>query len=580
MLARGVTTMSETRYDACLGLINNAEANNHAACDDNVAEIIGLDNIQGGNIVNRDGESVLLSGSLLPTATVKYTDALSAGDNDEYRAAVSQNAASALRNGIIKKARNELTISRSELEFFIDAASLRLGGEEALAFIDGRLAEAQEYAFTVPRDDFAAIADESVTAHIDFLTRLRRSVELGMGGNATDEMLAQKSALQTELLSALDNNDLSAARDIRAAISNIDEMLADMPGGVGAAAAAAAQDVMSSVTQTLDEGGDSDDLLADIDALGGLLPSNFAAVFPMLENIQGRLLQKRDVDDDASYNAAINAVETLMLDNRDAYNRVTAAGLSADEALSVADAYFNGDNEGARLFDDGLIGGAGTGGGASTSGSGISAPGAPGRRGDDLTGNGAALAGTITSIATGGDDLASGFADAEDLSDAEKDAVLVLALAMYADEFGDTSLNGLMRAEANRLLETNGLIFEELRESSAQYVPARMLADYLKLRYVWNKNLNGGALARGGGYRFYTVYSAEIITGPNREDVDYMAFPAAYKNEMYLPDDYTYEAFGIWAESIPGTGFAVLVSKEISDCAAELLSRFIRTAEA
>jgi hypothetical protein len=378
------------------------------------------------------------------------------------------------------------------------------------------------------------------------------------------------------------------------------------------------------------------------------------------------LLQKRDVDGDASYNAAIAAIETLMLDNRDAYDRVMAAGLSADEALSIANAYFNGDNEGARLFDDGLIGGAGTGGtgtggtgtggtgtgGTGTGGAGIGGTGTGGAgtggagtggtgtggagtggtgagdggagdggasdgsgtgdggagdgsgtgdggagggsgtggigigggsgggggAGDGLTGNGAALAGTITSVATGADDLASGFADAESLSGAEKDAVLVLALAMYADEFGDTSLNGFMRAEANRLLETGGLIFEELRESSAQYVPARMLADYLKLRYVWNRNLNGGALARGREYRFYTVYSAEIITGPNREDVDYMAFPAAYKNEMYLPDDYTYETFGVWAAPIPGTGLAVLVSKDIIDCSSELLSRFMRTA--
>jgi hypothetical protein len=261
---------------------------------------------------------------------------------------------------------------------------------------------------------------------------------------------------------------------------------------------------------------------------------------------------------------------------------VTAAGLSSDEARAVADAYFSGDNEGARLFDDGLIGGAGAGGGAGTGTGGAGrAPDAPGRGDDGLTGNGAALAGTITSVATGGgDDLTSGFADAEGLSEAEKDAVLVLALAMYADEFGDTSLNGLMRAESNRLLETGGLAFEELRDASEQYVPARMLADYLKLRYVWNKNMNGGALARGGEYRFYTVYSAEIITGPNREDVDYMAFPAAYKNEMYLPSDYTYETFGVWAEPIPGTGLAVLVSREISDCAAELLSRLMRTAGA
>jgi hypothetical protein len=592
MLDKGVTTLSEVRYEACSKLIDDAKANNHAACDADVAEIIGLDNIRDGKIADKDGERALLDESLLPAATQKYAGGLSAGDSAEYKAAEAQNAAAALKNGIIKKARNGLTIYRSELESFIDAAVLRLDGEAGLAFLDGRLSEAEDYALGVPRDAFAAAADESIEAHIDFLTRLRRRVELEMGGNATDKLQAEKSALQTELLSALDGNDLTAANAIREEIAALDAQSADMPEGSGAAAAAAAQDLFSSVKQGMEAGGGAGDAAANVAALGGLLSENFAAIFPMLEDLHADMVEKRDLDGDASYGDAIDAIEALMLDNRDAYNRATAAGLSADEALSVADAYFNGDDADARLFDDGLIGGAGTGAGAlggavsggagigagaTASGAGITGGAASGGAGAGTLGgaaDGADLAGRVTSAADGAAGLTS-------LNDEEKEAVLVLALGQYAAALGDESLNGLMRARANAMYGAgSALFFEDLRDSAALYVPARSIAAYARLRYVWNENLNGGALARGGNYRFYTVYSAEIITGRGAADVAYMAYPAAYKDGLYLPADHSYDAYGLWCERVPGTALSVLVSERISSRAAELLSRLLEAAMA
>jgi hypothetical protein len=602
MLDKGVTVMSEARYNACNRLIADAKANNHAACDVDVAEIIGFDNIRDGKVADEEGERALLDEPLLPAATQKYMGGIFAGDNEEYRAAEAQNAAAALKSGIVKKARNQLTIYRSELEAFIDAAVQRRGGEAGLAFLDGRLAEAQDYTLNVPRDAFADVADESIKAHIDFLTRLRRSVELGMGGNATDKLQAQKGALQTELLSALDGGDLSSAKAIRDEIAALDALLEDMPGGSGADAAEAAQDLFSSVTQGMEAGDGADDAAENVAALGGLLSSNYAAIFPMLEDLRAAMIQKRDIDGDSAYGDAIGAIEALMLENRDAYNRATAAGLSADEALAIANAYFNGDEAGARLFDDGLLGagsaGAGTGAGSTTGGA-LALGGADGRPGDadgagasgaaggagasGVAGDGGKLAGNVTSDAglAGGGGLGAGDADPESLSGAERDAALILALGQYAADLGDESLNGLMRARANGLSGAGGfLVFDELKDSASLYMPARVVAEYLKMRYVWNGNLNGGALARGANYRFYTVYSAEILTGGGADDVEYMTYPAAYKGELYLPVDHTYDTYGVWCESIPGTGLSVLVSPNLNNCAAELLSRLLGAATA
>jgi hypothetical protein len=580
MLDRGVTVMSETRHDACIRLINNAKANNHAACDDDVATIIGLDNIQDGAVVNASGESALLDGSLLPAATQKYTGALSTGDSAEYKAATAQNAAAVLKNGIMKKARNQLTIHRSELEFFIEAASLRLGGDESLAFLDGRLAQTRDYSIDVPRDDSASVADESIEAHIDFLTQLRRSVELGMGGNAADKLLAEKSALQTELLSALDDNDLAGAQAIRNQIATLDEELASMPEGTGTAAAEAARDLASSIKQGMESWDGSGDPAAGVDALSGLLSSNFAAIFPILEDLRDAMAKKRDLDGDNTYNDAIGAIEALISENRDAYNRATAVGLSASEASAIADAYFSGGMSGVRLFDDGLLGGAG---GTDAGGDENATEGAIGAGAVRPPGGGAdanaGLAGRVTSSAATGADGTTGAADPESLSGDEKSAALILTLGQYATELGDESLNGLMRAEANKLLDAGSAsIFESLRESGTEYLPARVVAEQLRMRYVWNKNLNGGALARGGTYRFYTVYSTEILMGKGNADVDYMTYPAAYKGELYLPSDYTYDAFGIWCESVPGTTFSVSVSGEVNNCAAELLGLLLGAA--
>jgi hypothetical protein len=348
------------------------------------------------------------------------------------------------------------------------------------------------------------------------------------------------------------------------------------------------------MTRLLDEGGASGDMLSGIDALGGLLPSNFAAIFPMLDDLHGRMAQKRDLDGDASYDAAIGAVETLILDNKDAYDRATAAGLTPDEARAVADAYFSGDNGGARLFDEGILGaggvsgaggaaGAGMSGAGSDSGVGISGAGSGGASGGRLggaAGSGVPIAGTVTGVAGDAGAVTGASTNPESLSPDEKGAVLVLALSRYAETQGDDSLSGLLRAETSRMMTSGNLVYEDLKDSASRYLPARALADYLKLRYVWNRNLNGGALARGGEYLFFTVYSAEIITGSDGGDVDYMAFPAAYKDELYLPDDYAYEAFGLWSEAIPGTDAALIISPKINDCAAELLSRLLLTAGA
>ncbi|MDR1322134.1 MAG: hypothetical protein LBK56_12015 [Gracilibacteraceae bacterium] len=544
MLSAGATIMAAARYEISLRLIADAESVNHGDCDVDVSQIVMLDNIQNSRIADQTGERVLLDERLLPEAAAAYLAGLSGGENAEYAAAAAQNAAAVLLNSIRQKARNLLTVSRSELEFFINAAVLRLDGEGGLAFLDDRLALTEEYAAAIPADAFAETAGASLAEHIDFLTRLRRSVELLMGGNEADKLQAQKDALRTELLSALDNDDLAAAQLIQARIADIDAQIADLPGGAGGAAgisaAAAAVESAAAAKSLISElsaagaggaganGGDMDDLLAAINALGGLLPANYAAVFPLLEDLRADMTRLRDLEGREDFAAAIATAESLIMDNRDAYNQAAAGGLSAAAAKEAADMYFSGDSGGVRAFDAGVLG---------------------------ESGGPAAL------------------------SPEAQSAVLVQALAACGAELADENLAAAARGEAQRQMEAgNPLVFQHLEENGQYYIPARVVAAQLKMRYVWNSNLNGGALARGGDYYFFTVYSTEIVMGPGADDLAYMAFPAKYREELYLPVDYTFETFGLRSEPAPGTDYAFLVTAETDNCAAELLSRLLRAA--
>ncbi|MDR1605342.1 MAG: hypothetical protein LBS10_11270 [Gracilibacteraceae bacterium] len=546
MLAAGTTIIAALRYEICLRLIAEAGNGLHNACDVSTAQIVMLDNIQNDRIVDQTGERALLDERLLPAATTAYRSALSGGENAEYAAAVGQNSAGVLLDSIRQKARNGLTISQSELEFLISAAVSRLDGDGGLAFLDDRLAQTEEYGAAIPADTFAAGAGASLDAHIYFLTTLRREVELLMGGGETDKLLAQKDALRTELLSALDNDDLTAAQALQDQIAALDTQLANIPGGggsgSGAAAASAAADTLAAAQSLISElsaagaggvganGGSMSDLLSAIDTLGALLPANYAAIFPLLEDLRATMTRQRDLEGRQDFAAAVAAAEALIMDNRDAYNQAAAGGLSPAAAAAAADMFFSGDSGGTRTFDAGIIG--------------------------DSSGAAA-------------------------LSPDEESAVLIQALAACAAELASEDMAGAARGEAQRQVEAgNPLVFRDLSENGRRYIPARLIAAQLKMRYVWNSNLNGGALARGGDYYFFTVYSTEIVMGRDGKDLAYMTFPAKYQGELYLPADYVFDVFALRSEPVPGTDYALLVTTGADNLAAELLSRLLSAAGA
>ena len=338
MLAEGTTTASRTEYELSTKLVSDAQANNHSACDEDVAQLISLDNVLNDVIANQSAELSLLDDSLIPSATNVYTTGLSSGINAEYTAAQSQNSAQVVLDSIAKNNTSVLNSYRNELEFFITAKTDRMEAQEAMAYLDERLTLTESWVSLVPNDAFRDGADSSISDHIEFLTNLRRQIELGAGGNDLDALIAQKADLQTQMMSCLDNNDLAGAKDLENQIAEIDAQLdgADVEGTLGAQVAKAKSDGLSAL-----ESGDNDALMDSINSLDSLMGLDPTAALPAAQDLHNALAKEKDVNGNDSLDDALSALESSILNNADAYQNAISSGLTEDSLQSIFDQFLS-----------------------------------------------------------------------------------------------------------------------------------------------------------------------------------------------------------------------------------------------
>lgn len=572
MLSEGVTVISLLQYEYSNALISHAAQGSHALCDEDVEKLILLDNISNDVIADREAELALLDETLLPRATAAYTDLIWKGESAEYRAAVQNNSAGALLDSLAGEASGSADAVRGELEFFIQARCDRVEPAEAMTFADERLTLATgDFMRNVPSDAFYQNMTQSVQAHIDFLTSLRRELELALGGNETDQLMAQKDALSQERLAALDRNDLESAQALQAEIDAVQEQLDALEAEkaesiaqlqeqaasleeqlAGSPQNTALQDELAKVQASLSaaQGGLSDGSLyamieqmkqtaldqigwngllgepgtppedADaaalesaVQALIEQLPSDAKLVLPALQEVHDALVLSGG---DA---ALIDAIEKAILDNPQSLSDEK----TAQELQKVIGDYFaqNG-----------------------------AAAGAAGQNG---AGTNSAGAGSLSGLSE------------------EQAITAIAALGLYAEQTGDSAAEGLMGALAQQQIALgNAAVFRRIDDPTGEYVPLTAIHQVTPWRYVWDKNRSLGVLAQGAEYYGFQTYSDTVLRNEENGKNETMARAAKYQQVLHIPAEYAQETFGVQTLYLQGTEYGCVCSEQSMSDAQEL----------
>ena len=584
MLDEGVTVMSRAEYSFSNSLIDHAKTGAHSSCDTDVENLILLDNILNDVISDRPRELALLENRLLPDATGAYQGALAQGESGEYQAEKTKGSAQALLNRFIRENEGFVNTCRGELEFLIEAKCSRVDHETGMSFISDRLSQAGGYGGSVPRDDFEETSQASVEAHIDYLTQKFRALELANGGNEMDHLIAEKNDLQVERLSALDKNDLTAAKAIEEQINGVEEEIRALEAET-TAQLSNLQDQISDLEERAAESPDNQDVknklnaakaelsalenglsdgslgamvsrlkqdaLSDpanagnaVGALSGLLNTDPSLVLPAMQEVYNNLLLN---DGDQSL---IDSIENAILENPNALK----GQRSAEELKAVVDEFLNSTGGGASGS-----GGSGSGDGTSGTGGLGSGDGTGGLGSGDGT-SGAGGLGSLDALGGGND---QGYYE----------MTAILALQMYYDETGNRGARQLIASMAQRQVNLGSkLIYERIPDSTGSYVPLTALEALTGRRYVWEKNSSLGVLALGSDYYGFTLYSPQVTRDRDGQKSEMMDRMAKYRNCVHIPVEYADETFEVQAVYLTGTNLGCAFDQAALEQARALLA--------
>lgn len=572
MLSEGTTVISQIEYEYSNALVSHAAGGAYTSCDTDVQTLLLLDNIQNDVISDRPKELGLLENTLLPKANSAYQEALSQGESAEYRAEVAKQSAQAILNRLISENEGEVNARRGELEFLIEAKCKRIDVTSGMAFIEQWLDMASNnYASAIPQDAFAETSQASLESHIEYLVQKHRELELANGGNAMDELIAKKEALQDQRLSSLDKNDLVGAKALeeqiadveeeiraieaevtaqitqardkiqdlevqveadqenmelknqlsaaKAELSNLESSLSD--GSLGAMVAQLKRDALDGLDDGTSEGIDA--AANAVDALSGVLPTDPKLVLPAMQEIYNKLLLSGGDQN------LIDSVEQAILENPNALREE----LTAAQLKEITKEYLkeNGSDSGTEVDV-----GAGTGTG-----------------GTHLLG-----AGGITQAAA---------------SDA---AIELTALQLYYDETGSRAASQQLASVAQEQKNLgNPLVFQRIQDGSGEYVPLSAIQVLTGRRYVWNKNESLGVLAQGADYYGFTVYSSVVRRDRDGEKTEKMSRVARYQAGVHIPEEYAYDRFGVQTLYLAGTSLGCACDDTVLAKAQELFAQFL-----
>ena len=611
LLSEGTSVYQSVVYKYQQALIAAAKSSNDANITSSAARLVDLTNIMQNVISNRATELTALTDELLPAATTRYANALSAGENADYKAQKSAGKDESLLNSLISQNTSTDDGYRSELEFFITALTMRKSTDDSLSFISDRITLTKNWYGTIPQDAFLDGATSSADSHMAYLSGKQRELQLKKGGSELDKLADEKAELQKKQKGALDNNDLEGAQGYADQISAIDDQINTLENesvnditslnkdisdlssklsdaenaGDSATAAnlrsqlAGKKAELSAVENALSDGSlgkqiaslktDAQSLIksgevtdstvkqveSKLTALEGLSSLAPKLAFPALTELHSDMAAADATNNNSKFSDAMTAVENAISDNASAYAAAMRTEKSASDLSGAMDDFFNNGNG----SGSGTGTGTGTGSGSGSTGSLLNSTGSG-------TGSGASAGGSSgVKIPT---------LSRSELLNNYSDPVKLLALENYYEQTGNTGALELINSLAQSAA-ASGSKYIYTRISGNKYIPLSAIHACTGLRYVVKTKGTAAYLAQGAQYYGFSLYSTKVTRSKDGKKVEYMPKAAAYLSELHIGADYSYDTFGVDCVYLSGSNLAVVKTDQLSALADELLAKLL-----
>ncbi|MBO6259639.1 MAG: hypothetical protein J6N47_02310 [Lachnospiraceae bacterium] len=308
--------------------------------EESLTKLRSLMNIEKDVIADKGKELTVLESDLLPYGQSQFKSIVTSGEGSDYRSAVASGKSKAVTNQILTDLANETESRRTQYQALIDAKQKRMDAADALEYVQGIRAWAEEVKGTIPNDDFKGDAEDALDKFIKYLKDLESTIKNSDGSLKDDmeKLQEQKDDLNTKRQNALDNNDLAGAAKYDALIAAVDKQMDELGGNNNAALA---DSLLDKAKEAAAEG-NADALSNAMDALAEMgAADQMAELVDKLEDMGANAEVMAEAEAALAEAETNSGPDSLAGDGTDGDGDKTGLlGLSDDEMMSLLEGLF------------------------------------------------------------------------------------------------------------------------------------------------------------------------------------------------------------------------------------------------
>ena len=627
ILSPGGSTIQAYVYAQGKELADRCDSNSSISTDRTIIALVNsikyAQNIENGVVGDAEGECKLIDEHFLPDAESSFSSQLSKGVSQEYQSAAEKNQSDAVKKGILDNDKTDVEIARSELESMITARKERISSSDALNYVYERITWAQEQEKTIKNDDFANIAKEVLTAHIEWLRTLGQKIVDADASlmSELDRLKGLLSDYQQKQQDALDEDNLNLAAQYA-------ELIRDTSNKI-AAEEARLNEIINSDTATEAEKAAAQIALGQSGLLNDIEKLKQQAMSALNSGTTNELDHTLDMLGTLGAENALLQIKDALADSSLSVSDQEKWGQKIDEAIGASKESSLHDQANASTSDSGSGSGSGDGSGSSTgtgdgsgsgngngngsgdgsgSGSGSGSGTGDGSGSGNGNGNGSGSgtgdgsgSGSGNGSSTGtGDGSGSGSRSGTgssatnpttmseqmlknaieqalggSFSELGADGKVAAAVAM--DRLYDNYSNVNAKTLAKQFIttcasENSPYVYAKLSgHSETEYISLAIIGNRVvtPYRYVYSDFREEATMTHGStSYRFRV--GARVVTFSDMTTQSIDRYRVEFQTVPYIDEDTAKTYFGCEAEYIADTNYSVCVNKKVAEQADQL----------